>query len=90
MNKSKETPLWVFLAFSSIKTRKAGLWIVWTCAAFTVYCAPWSQFSPNQAWVKSVFLLDDWSWFAMMVPMTLWYFLSLRWTDKNFAWQREE
>jgi len=90
MNRSKDTPLWVFLAFSSINTRKGALWLIWTSTVFTLYCVPWSLASANQAWLKTVFLLDDWSWFAMMVPITLWYFLSLRWADKNFAWQRTE
>ncbi len=86
MVRTENTPLWVFLALSSINTRKGALWLVWGCAAFTLYCAPWSTLSPNHAWLSTVFLIDDWSWFAMMVPMTVWYWLSLRWADNHSAW----
>ncbi len=81
MEKKDNMPLWVFLAFSSINTRKGALILIWSCIAFTVYCVPWSLFVTGQPWIKQVFLIDDWSWLAMMVPMVLWYFLSLRWID---------
>jgi hypothetical protein len=41
---------------------------------------------PGQAWLANVFLIDDWSWVLMMLPITLWYWLSLRWADANDGW----
>jgi len=87
MEKKDNMPLWVFLAFSSINTRKGALILIWSTFVFTLYCFPFSLFFTDQAWVKQVFLIDDWSWLSMMVPMVMWYFLSLRWIDKNKAWQ---
>ncbi len=87
MEKKDNMPLWVFLAFSSINTRKGALILIWSCVVFTLYCVPWSLLIVDQEWIKQVFLIDDWSWLAMMVPMVLWYYLSLRWIDKNNAWE---
>jgi hypothetical protein len=87
MEKKDDTPLWVFLAFSSINTRKGALILIWSCIVFSLYCIPWSLFFSDQEWVAKIFLIDDWSWLAMMVPMIVWYWLSLRWVDKNTAWE---
>jgi len=87
MEKKDNMPMWVFLAFSSINTKKAALILIWCTVVFTVYCFPFSLFFTEQAWVKQVFLIDDWSWLPMMVPMAIWYYLSLRWMDKNKAWE---
>ena len=86
MKKDEDTPLWVFLAFSSINTRKGALLLIWSCTGFTIYCAPWPLLFPDLGWAKSAFLVDDWSWFAMMVPVTAWYWLGLRWMDNNSSW----
>ncbi len=86
MEKKDNMPLWVFLAFSSINTRRGALILIRSCILFTIYCVPWSLLIVDQPWVNQVFLIDDWSWLAMMVPMVLWYYLSLRWIDKNKAW----
>lgn len=90
VEKKDDTPMWVFLAFSSINTRKGALWLIWSCIAFTIYCIPWSILLPDQAWVKSLFLIEDWSWVAMMIPIMIWYWLSLRWADSNAAWEATE
>lgn len=82
----KKIPLWVTLALSNIKTRKGALILIWSSLIFTAYCIPWTQYF-KQAWVVELFLIDDWEWFAMMLPMTLWYWLSLRWMDRNATWQ---
>lgn len=87
MEKTDNMPIWVFLAFSAINTRKGALVLTWICAAFAVYCLPWSQFFTAHAWIEKLFLIDDWSWFAMMVPITLWYWLSLKWLDNNSGWE---
>jgi len=79
-------PLWVFLAFSSINTRKSALILIWACVAFSIYCIPWSHFLAGSAWAVKVFLVEDWSWFVMMVPITFWYWMSLRWIDGNSGW----
>jgi len=86
MEKKEHIPMWVFLAFSSINTKKGALTLIWSCVVFTLYCFPFSLFFTELAWVKQVFLIDDWSWLSMMVPIVLWYYLSLRWMDKNKAW----
>lgn len=86
MTETKKTPLWVMLAFSSIPTRKAALILIGACFVFTAYCLPWATFSDNEM-VATVFLIDDWTWIAMMIPMCIWYLLSLRWMDKNQGWE---
>lgn len=86
MQKTPDMPLWVFLAFSSIETRKAALWLIGSCVAFTIYCIPWADLYSEQEWLKVIFLLDDWEWFYWMVPLTLWYYLSFRWLDRHGRW----
>jgi len=87
MEKTDNTPIWVFLAFSSIATRKGALLLIRASGVFTIYCIPWPLFFTDQSWVAKVFLINDWSWFAMMVPVTAWYWISLKWVDKNSAWE---
>lgn len=86
MIKTDTTPLWVFLAFSSIETRKGALILIWSSLVFSLYCIPWANYFDGGGWVAKLFLIDDWSWFAMMLPMALWYWMSLRWVDKNLGW----
>lgn len=83
---STKMPLWVLLAFSSIQKRKHAIILIWACILFTLYCLPWMTFTDNEM-VATLFLIDDWSWLAMMVPICAWYILSLRWMDQNNAWQ---
>ncbi|MCK5307921.1 MAG: hypothetical protein KAJ73_04850 [Zetaproteobacteria bacterium] len=90
MEKTDNMPVWVFLAFSSITTRKGALVLTWVCAVFTIYCIPWPLGFTSQDWVAKIFLIEDWSWFAMMVPITFWYWLSLRWIDSNSGWENTE
>ncbi len=87
MEKKENMPMWVFLAFSSINTRKGALILIWACIVFTIYCIPWPLFFAEHEWVKKIFLIDDWSWLAMMIPMIIWYWLSLKWIDKNTGWE---
>ena len=87
MEKTDAVPLWVFLAFSSIETRKGALILITACLAFTLYSVPWTLLAPQLAWVETTFLIDDWSWVAMMVPITLWYAIALKWVDKNTGWK---
>lgn len=86
MEKTDNMPIWVYLAFSSITTRKGALWLILSSIAFTLYCIPWSILVTNPVWLTTLFLIDDWSWVAMMAPVTLWYLISLRWVDRNLGW----
>ncbi len=83
---SKKMPLWVLLAFSSIHKRKHAIILIWASILFTLYCLPWVNFIDNDV-VAKVFLIDDWSWIAMMIPICVWYVLCLRWMDSNAAWE---
>ena len=86
-NQTQKTkiPLWVFLAFSSIQKRSHAIILIWACIIFSLYSLPWSTFINNDV-VSTVFLIDDWSWIAMMLPICGWYILSLRWMDTNDSW----
>lgn len=86
MERDENMPLWVYLAFSSISTRKGALLLTVTCLLFTVYCLPWSLFFAQHEWISTLFLIDDWSWFVMMLPITVWYWISLKWVDNNSSW----
>lgn len=88
MTKTKKTPIWVFLAFSAIETRKGALILIWASVAFSIYSLPWVlMFGDSIGELgKKILLIDDWSWIAMMVPITLWYIASLMWMDKNEGW----
>ena len=83
----KKMPLWVLLAFSSIQKRKHAMILIWACILFTLYCLPWATFVNNEM-ITTLFLIDDWSWIAVMIPLCLWYILSLRWMDQNDAWEK--
>lgn len=86
MEKTNNMPLWVFLAFSSINTRKGALALIWACVVFSLYCIPWPALFANRGWIAKLFLIDDWSWVAMMIPITFWYWISLRWVDHHSGW----
>ena len=62
MQKTDDMPLWVFLALSSINTRKSALLLIWSSLIFSLYCIPWVNFFQGNEWVAKLFLLDDWSW----------------------------
>ena len=86
MENTDKMPIWVYLAFSSIATRKGALLLIWACVAFSIYCIPWSHFFPSLDWIVKIFLIEDWTWSATMAPVTFWYWISLRWIDNNFGW----
>jgi hypothetical protein len=85
-DQTKKMPLWVLLAFSSISKRKHAITLIWASILFTVYCFPFVNFINNEV-VTKLFLIDDWSWIAMMLPISAWYILSLRWMDQNDSWE---
>lgn len=86
VKKTDNMPWWVLLAFASIPSRKAALWLITASLLFTVYCVPWVFFI-DHALVSALFLITDWSWVAMMVPIVIWYCLSLRWVDRYGGWE---
>ena len=86
MENKKKMPLWVLLAFSNIKRRSSALWLIAASAVFTLYCIPVAQYFHELPWLEKIFLIDDWSWFAMMVAITVWYWFSLKWIDNNNFW----
>ena len=83
---SAKMPIWVLLAFSSIHKRKHAIILIWTSILFSLYCLPWVNFINNDI-VSTLFLIDDWSWISMMIPICAWYILSLRWMDQNDSWE---
>lgn len=74
MERKDNMPVWVFLGLMNIETRKGAKILLMSSLAFTLFCIPLSLY------------LDDWSWLAMMVPVTLWYWLSMKWVDKHSSW----
>jgi len=84
---TKKLPMWVFLALSNIQTRRGALLLIRSSLVFSVYCIPWGQLIADNTWVAKLFLIEGWDWFVMMVPMTIWYWCSLKWMDKHQAWQ---
>ena len=68
-------PLWAFLGLMNIETRKGALILVWCCIACSIACIPLSCY------------LEDWSWTAMMFPVALWYWLSMKWVDNHSSWE---
>ena len=80
-------PLWVDLVFSMTPKRKQALWLIASSVVFTVYCVPWVSFFPDNTTVAILFKISGWDWLALMVPVLIWYFIALRWMDKNQRWQ---
>ncbi len=37
MENTGDIPLWVHLAFSSVSTRRAAMWLIWVCVVSTLY-----------------------------------------------------
>ena len=83
----KKMPVGVLLAFSSIHKRKHAIILIWSSIIFSLYCLPWATLIKNDI-VSMLFLIDDWSWIAMMIPICIWYILSLRWMDNNNGWEQ--
>ena len=88
MKKQDNTPMWVFLAFASIETRRGALLMILCNVLFSIYCLPWSQFVKDVEWIQKVFLIHGWFWFAVMVAMTLWYWMGFKWIDRHEAWSK--
>ena len=90
MDKIDYPPLWVFLAFSSIETRVGATRLIWASVLFTLYCLPWPLFFSTQDLLINKVLIEDWRWFGRMLPIVICYSLSLRWMDKNIAWENSQ
>jgi hypothetical protein len=78
MTKNDNMPIWVFLALMNIETKKGALILIWSSFAFGLLCIPLSIYQP--------FDTVDWTWIAMMAAITFWYWLSMKWVDKQSAW----
>lgn len=88
MIKTKDTPLWVFLAFSSIESPKGAKILIWACVAFTLYSLPWPlYFADALGELGNKIFFDDWYTFLMMIPITAWYVAALKWMNARDAWQ---
>jgi hypothetical protein len=89
MQKTENTPMWVYLALSSIETRKGALLLILSNVIFSAYCIPWGTLYSEYEWVGQFFLIEDWEWFGWTSPMTIWYWLSMKWIDKHRGWETE-
>lgn len=78
MEKHEKMPIWVFLALMNIETKKGALILIWSSFAFGLVCIPLAIYQP--------FDMVDWTWVVMMVAVTFWYWLSMKWVDKNALW----
>jgi hypothetical protein len=76
MERRDNMPLWVFLGLLNIESKKGALILVWACVAVSIICIPVSYY------------YDDWSYAGMMFAITPWYWLSMRWVDKNSSWEQ--
>jgi hypothetical protein len=74
MERKGNMPLWVFLGLLNIETRKGASILFWSSLAFALFCIPLSWY------------LDDWWWFGIMLPIVIWYGLSIRWVDNHSLW----
>lgn len=78
-------PFIVLLAFSNLHKRKHAIYLIWASILFTAYCFPYTNYTKSDL-ISNIFLIDEWSWIVAMIPVCIWYLLSLRWMDKNNAW----
>jgi hypothetical protein len=76
MSRRDNMPLWVFLGLLNIESRKGALILVWACFILSITFIPLSYY------------LNDWSWAGMMLAITPWYWLSMKWVDKNSSWEQ--
>lgn len=80
MQNQPDQPLWVSLGLANISTRKGALTLFWACLAFATACIPLAY----TGWVAWI----DWSWAAVMLLCSMWYWLCIRWMDRNAAWSK--
>ena len=74
MERKENMPLWVFLGLMTIETRKGAMILFWCSFAFALFCIPLSWY------------LNDWWWFGIMLPISIWYLLSIKWVDRHALW----
>ncbi|MGB5718976.1 MAG: hypothetical protein WBN81_18035 [Gammaproteobacteria bacterium] len=74
MERKENMPLWVFLGLLNIETRKGASILFWCSFAFALFCIPLSWY------------LNDWWWFGIMLPVVVWYGLSIKWVDRHSLW----
>ena len=78
---TKKIPLWVSLGLSNFKTRKGPTYMAIACLVFGMGFLPLPVLLDNWSWI------DVLEWGGLMFPMALWYFLCVRWVDKNYSWE---
>ena len=86
MKKTDNTPVWVHLLFAGVETRRGALWMIRCNILCCLYCIPWSQYIADVNWIRKIFFIEGWLWFAVMAAITLWYRAALKWIDRNHAW----
>ncbi len=84
--KRENTPIWAYLPFASVETRKGAYALIWCNVLCSLYCVPWSQYFIGVDWVAKIFVIDHWYWFAAMIAITVWYCLSFRRIIGSNAW----
>ena len=78
MQRKGNMPLWVFLGLLNIETRRGARMLFWSSLAFALLCIPLSWY------------LNDWWWFGIMLPIVIWYGLSIRWVDSHSMWDESK
>jgi hypothetical protein len=87
MKRTDNMPIWVTPHFRVPQPENGFVADVGLCGVVcSGSCIPSRLVLPGRAWVMQLFLINDWSWFAMMLPITFWYWLSVRWIDNHSGW----
>lgn len=86
MDRKDNMPMWVFFGLSSINTRKGGMMLFWSCMIFAVACIPWAILVPGADFIPEAIRLDDWSYAGLTLLCAVYYWLCIRWVDKNASW----
>ncbi len=80
MDKKEGMPMWVFLGLVNIETKKGATILVLAAVLCGLVFVPLPLILDNWSWID----VRDWS--GMMFIVALWYWLSMRWVDKNTGW----
>jgi hypothetical protein len=87
MEKTDNMPMWVFFGLSSIKTRKGGMLLFWSCVLSGILFLPWITLFPGMTFIPKSLRLEDWSWAGITFACAIWYWFCVRWVDKNASWE---
>ena len=81
MERKDNMPMWVFLGVSNFETRKGPIILAVCCLLFGLGFLPLPLLLDNWTWMEVL------EWSGMMFPMAWWYWLCVRWVDKNSSWE---